>query len=163
MADNAIDLRAEQREFAAGLAAIERMHDSIDEKWLKSTQRRALKPMVNAMKANSKSGRIAKMIGITTAKTKTPPFGAKVGVIKNDPALFPNFSAPALASVIEYGVDEERFRTLRAGAIVTGRQSTGFMPAAPFLRPEWDKNVLPFMDKVQDSIERKVEKEFTSG
>ena len=163
MADNAIDLRADQKEFAAGLAAIEKMHDSIDEKWLKSTQRRALRPMVNAMKANSKSTRIAQMIGITTAKTKTPTNGAKVGVIKNDPSLFPKFTAPALASVIEYGVDEERFRTLRAGSIVTGRQSTGFMPAAPFLRPAWDTNVGAFMKSVQESIERKVEREFTSG
>lgn len=163
MADNAIDLKIDQKEFAAGLAAIEKMHDSIDERWLKSTQRRALKPMVNAMKANSKSGRIAKMIGITTAKTKTPANGAKVGVIKNDASLFPKFTAPALASVIEYGVGEERFRTLKAGSIVTGRQSTGTMPAAPFLRPAWDMNVNSFMESVSDSIERKVEQGFTSG
>ena len=163
MADNAIDLKVDQKEFVAGLAAIERMHDAIDERWIKSTQRRALKPMVNAMKANSKSGRIAQMIGITTAKTKTPPLGAKVGVIKNDASLFPKFTAPALASVLEYGVDEERFRTLRAGAIVTGRQSTGTMPATPFLRPAWDMNVNPFMESVMESIERKIEREFTSG
>lgn len=163
MADNAFDLKMEQKEFTAGLAAVERMHDAIDEKWIKSTQRRALKPMVTAMKAGSKSTRIAKMIAITTAKTKTPPLGAKVGVIKNDPALFPKFSAPGLASVIEYGVDEERFRTLKSGGIITGRQSTGTMPAAPFLRPAWDAGVKPFMDSVSDSIERKVEAGFKNG
>ena len=163
MSGNAIEFEINEKEFNEAISAAQRMHDAIDEKWIKSTKRRALKPMVQAMKAGSKSTRIAKMIAITTAKRKSPRLGARVGVIKNDPSLFPKFSAPALASVLEYGVSEERFRTLRAGSLVTGRQSTGTVPATPFLRPAWDIQVNPFMESVSKSIERKVEREFKNG
>jgi hypothetical protein len=157
--DNLFDLQIEEKEFVAALKSVERMHDAITPQWIKSTQRRNLKPMVAAMKANSKSTRIARMIGVTTAKKRAGELGAKVGVVKNDATLFPKISAPALASIIEYGVAEERFRTLRFGVIVTGRQSTGIMPAAPFLRPAWDAHVRSFMDSTEQAIEKKILKE----
>lgn len=135
------------------------MENSITPKWMKSTLRRRSKPIVQAMRRNASgyvgSSRIAEMVGVTTAKRRAGDWGAKVGVVKNDPDKFQDFTAQALASVIEYGTDE-RFRKLKAGAFITGRQSTGRMPAMPFLRPAWDQNVNAFMNGVEDSIERKV-------
>jgi len=151
-----IDISMEEAEFMANLKSMERLHKSITPRWIKSTQRRHLKPMVNAMKAGSKSTRIAAMIGVTTAKKRAGKYGAKVGVIKNDKSRFPDFSAPALASLIEYGSEGERFRQLKAGILVTGRQSTGTMPAVPWLRPAWDAHSGAFMDKVEDSIQKKI-------
>ncbi|MAO66249.1 MAG: hypothetical protein CL666_14735 [Balneola sp.] len=162
MAANAIEFKMDQREFRESLKEIQRMESSIDPEWMKSTLRRRARPIENSMRRNAegylKSTRIAKMIGITAAKSRTGDWGAKVGVVKNDPVLFPDFSAPALASVLEYGTDE-RYRTLKKGVVVTGRKSTGRAPAMPFLRPAWDENVNQFMNKVQESIERKVLKE----
>jgi hypothetical protein len=157
--DSFLDVQIEEAEFAASLAAVERMHEAVTPRWIKSTQRRNLKPMVAAMKANSKSTRIARMIGVTTARRRAGELGAKVGVVKNDATLFPKISAPALGSIIEYGVSEERFRTLRAGVFVTGRQSTGTMPAAPFLRPAWDAHVRSFMESTEQAIADKIERE----
>lgn len=158
MPDNAFEFKIDEKEFADNLRAMERMHDAIDSRWIKSTKRRKLKPMVEAMRGNSKHSGIAEMISVTTAKKRAGDLGARVGVVKNDENKFPTFSAPALASVLEYGTDE-RFRKLKAGVFVTGRQSTGEMPAAPFLRPAWDAHVGPFMNEVEKSIEKKVMKE----
>lgn len=155
MAANAIEFKMNQREFRESLKEIQRMENSITPKWMKSTLRRRSKPIAEAMKRNSKSTRIAKMVGVTTARRRTGEWGAKVGVVKNDVTLFPKFSAQALASVTEYGTGE-RYRKLKKGVVVTGRQSTGSMPADPFLRPAWDQQVGPFMNGVVDSIDRKV-------
>lgn len=153
-----VSFRMNEQEFQAELSRIQRERKAINEPWMKSTHRRNLTPIANAMKSNSKSTRIAKMIGITTAKSKSPSYGAKVGVIKNDATLFPKFSAPAKASVIEYGTDE-RFRGIRAGSIVVGAISTGEMPSVPFLRPAWDNNVNGYMKRTEDAIVHKIEKE----
>lgn len=162
MADNAFDIKIDEKEFTDNIKAMERMHDAITPKWIKATKRRKLKPMVTAMKSSAQgyigSSRIAKMIGVTTAKKRAGALGAKVGVVKNDTSLFPKFSAPALASVIEYGTGERK-RTLKAGVFVTGQQSTGRMPAMPFLRPQWDSHVKGFMNDMERSIEDKVMKE----
>lgn len=159
MAGNFVDITMNTQEFQENIRAVARMESAITPKWIKSTYRRKLKPMVAAMKSNSKSLRIDKMIGITTAKKRAGAFGAKVGVVKNDTTLFPKFSAEATAAVIEYGVSEERFRTLKTAGFTTGRQSTGTMPATPFLRPAWDSNVGPFMNEVDAAITQKIQKE----
>ena len=152
---NFIDLN--ETEFADALKSFERMSDSIDGRYLKNTQARiARKRMVPDMRRGSKSTRIEKMISVTTAKRRAGPLGIKVGVVKNDPDLFPTFSAPALASVIEYGT-AERYRQLQALGLITGRVSTGSMPAAPFLRPAWDKNVLSLMDDVERLVLKRIE------
>lgn len=162
MKDSFIDIEVDQKEFAEALRTAVRLEEAITPKWIKSTQRRKLKPMVQAMKSNSKSVRIAKMIGITTAKKRSGALGAKVGVLKSDSSLFPTFSAEALASVIEYGTGE-RFRTLKAAGFVTGRQSTGRVQPQPFLRPAWDANVGSFMNEMENAITDKIAKEATRG
>lgn len=137
------------------------MHDSIDAKYLKNRQAYyARKHFVPAMKRNSHSARLSKgnIISVTQAKKFTSRLGVRVGVINNDPDEFPDFSAQALAAVIEYGT-AERYRELKRAGFVTGRQSTGEMPAAPFLRPAWDANVSQFMKDVEGAIIKKVEKE----
>lgn len=154
--DNFLDLQINEKEFIEAVELAERMHNAITPKWIKSTMRRNLRPMVSAMKSASKSTRIAKMIGVTTAVKRAGPMGAKVGITRNNAELFPDIRAQALASIIEYGVSKERFRQLTAGAVVTGRQSTGTMPAAPFLRPSWDAHVGAFMAATEDSIDKKI-------
>lgn len=152
---NFIDLN--ETEFAKALKSFERMSDSIDGRYLKNTQARiARKKMVPDMRQGSKSTRIEKMISVTTAKRRAGPLGIKVGVVKNDPNMFPTFSAQALSSVIEYGT-AERYRELKALGFITGRVSTGEMPAAPFLRPAWDKNVLGLMDDVERLVLKRIE------
>lgn len=162
MADNFIDMRVDEKEFVEAMESMVRMHDSITPKWIKSTYRRKLKPMKNAMQASARSiagsSRIADMISITTAKKRAGDLGAKVGVVRNDPNRFPNFSAQALASVLEYGTGE-RFRKLKAGVFITGRQSTGSVNPHPFLRPAWDAHVGSFMSDMEDAVEKKVMKE----
>ena len=139
------------------MSSIQKMQKSLDEKWVKQTHARNMRPIAQAMKANSKSARISRMIGVTTAKSKTPDYGARVGVIKNDPALFPDFSAPALASVIEYGTDE-RFRGT-GGAIVTGAVPTGRIKPSPFLRPAWDHHAGRMMKNIEEAIIQRVTRE----
>lgn len=141
------------------LRDLEKMHDSIDAKYLKTVQaRKARKHFVPAMQRRSHSARLVDMISVTQAKKYTSRLGVRVGVVKNDKDRFPKFSAQALAAVIEYGT-AERYRQLKTLGIVTGRASTGSMPAAPFLRPAWDANVKQFMDDVKDAIIKKVQKE----
>ena len=158
MRDSFIDISVEEKEFVKALESFEKMHDSITPRWLKNTQRRKAQPMVQDMKANSHSVSLVPMIGVTTAKKRAGDLGIKVGVVKNDSAKFPDFSAPALASVIEYGT-AERYRMLKASGFITGRVSTGVMPAAPFLRPAWDRHVASFMNEVEKSIRKKVMEE----
>lgn len=145
-------------DFAKNLREIVRTQKAITPTFMKSTLRRNSKVITDAMKANSKSDRISKMIGVTTAEKWSGEYGAKIGVIKNDVDLFPTFTAPALASVIEYGTKEERFRKGRFG-IITSKGSTGRVPARPFLRPAWDSTVNTFMRKTEDSIDRKIMRE----
>ncbi len=154
MAGNTIHI--DQKEFNDAIKSLVSMKNSLTPRYLKNTQARvARQTMVPAMKMRSKSTRLSQMIGVTTAKKRSGPLGIKVGVIKNDPALFPTFSAPALASVIEYGT-AERYRNLKALGLITGQQSTGVMPSAPFLRPGWDITVRQFMDQVEGLIENRI-------
>lgn len=155
---DSFDVEMSEREWKAALSEIQRKSKAVNSPWMKSTHRRNLRPIANAMRMNSKSARISKMVGITTAVRRTGDFGAKVGVVKNDPSDFPTFSAPALASVIEYGT-EERFRGRRSGGFVTGAISTGEIQPAPFLRPAWDTNVRGFMDTTEKDILDKIETE----
>lgn len=158
MANNAIDINVDEKEFAEALRSFERMEEAIEPRWLKNTQRRKAKPMVEDMRRSTKSARLPGMIGVTTAKKRSGRLGIKVGVVKNDSSLFPEFSAEAFASVLEYGT-AERYRQLKAVGLVTGRQSTGEMPAAPFLRPSWDRNVKAFMADTEQAILDKIERE----
>lgn len=162
MANNALTFSMDEREFSRMVKQLEKDHDAIDRKFLNSTIRRNAKPIEADMKQNSKSDRLAQMTAITTRQSKrprAPRIGVRVGVINNDLALFPpneKISAQALASIIEYGT-EERFRQLKTIGIVTGRQSTGEMPEAPFLRPAWDKNVGEMLRKSEATILKKIE------
>lgn len=158
---DSFDIKANEAEWQALLQEVQRKKKAINPPWMKTTHRRNLKPIAMAMKSGSKSSRIARMIGITTAKKRAGEYGAKVGVIKNDKSQFPTFSAPALASLIEYGSDGERFRGKRTGVFITGAISTGVMPATPFLRPAWDSNVEAYIKKTSKEILDKIEKEGT--
>lgn len=153
---NAIQVdRSEMRDFKR---EIERLEKSLDRKKINSIQRRNARPILNDMKSGSKSTRIAKMTAITTRQSKrpaAPKVGIRIGVINNDPSLFPAFSAPALASVLEHGT-AERFRTLSSGGFVTGRQSTGSVTAEPWLRRAWDRNEQSFITKTIKSYEKAV-------
>lgn len=154
---DAVNMELDRREFQRTVNSVNRMKKSVNSPWFKGTSAKYMRPIAQAMKANSKSSRIARMIGVTTAKSKTPDYGARVGVIKNDPSQFPDFSAPALASVIEYGTDE-RFRGT-GGAIVTGAVPTGRVKPSPFLRPAWDHHAGRMMKNIEEAIIQKVTRE----
>ena len=151
MAGNSVNITTQLKGFKKELQFLKALGDSIDDKFLKSTQRRHLQPMVEDMKANSKSDDIKEMIGITQAKKKTgnSGFAVKAGVVKNDTNLFPKFSAQALASVIEYGTELRRHES---------GKNVGYIEEGPFLRPAYDKNVAQFMKKVEESAIRKVKR-----
>ncbi len=135
----------------------DKMKDSLDPKFLKSTIRRNSKPIVDDMKlgALALSAGLSQMVGATTALRRTGKYGVRIGVTKNDPALFPTFSAPALASLFEYGT-EERFRTLKKFGFVIGVFSTGRMTRVPFLRPAWVRGVGSMINKTVKAIKKRV-------
>ena len=159
MARNAIDIQI--KGLTDSIKSLKNMEESIDDKFLQGRSRYYLKPMVQSMKSRTKSVRLSQgnIIGVTTAKRKTrgAPLGVRVGVINNDAKKFPDFSAFGLAAVHEYGT-AERYRELRRAGFITGRVSTGSMPAAPFLRPSWDAHVEQFMKNVEQATIRKVER-----
>lgn len=149
-------IEVNKAEFDAAINEFDKMIKAIDESEAKKIQRRyAKKHFVGPMKTDSHSARLMDMISVTTAKRYTPPWGVRVGVVKNDKDKFPKFSAQGLAAVIEYGT-AERYRSLRRAGIITGRVSTGAMPAAPWLRKNWDMNVRAFMNDVQQAIYKQV-------
>lgn len=150
-----------EAEFQSAIKSFDKMIHSMNEKEVRKIQKASAKVyFIEEMKRNSHSVRLERMISVTVAKKNhVPPYGVRIGVVKNDNALFPDFSAQALASVIEYGT-AERYRQLKAAGFVTGRVSTGKMPVAPFLRPAWDANVLAFMQDVERAIQQKVFKAF---
>lgn len=157
MAGNAVHIEADGLE-----DALDSFNDMIqavdDEKWVRSRLRYySTKHMIPAMRSKSLSTRLERMISVTTAKKNAvPPFGVRIGVVRNDPGMFPDFSAQALASVIEHGTSE-RFRELKTAGVITGRGSTGSMPAAPFLRPGWDSTIRSFISDVETTIEKRVQ------
>ncbi len=135
-----------ERELQAAIADLDRKAKRLDEKRVRQIQRRNLRPMRTAMQAGSKSARIGRMVGITAAKKYAPPFGVRIGVVKNKASEFPVINAQGLAAIIEYGTDE-RFRKTTRGGLVTGRISTGKMPAFPWLRRAYDGNVRQFVNR----------------
>ena len=153
-----VKIDVDEQQLRRAVDTIRRMGASLDERWVKNTHSRNLGPTVNAMRTNSKSTRLMRMIGVTTARRRSPERGARVGVIKNDTAMFPKFSSYGTAAVIEYGTDE-RFRGLKTLGVVTGAQSTGRMPAAPFLRPAWDVTRASYIQKTERDITTKVNRE----
>lgn len=153
-------IQVNRQEMAEFKREMKRMEKALDRKKINSIQRRNARPIEQDMANNAPSTRIAKMVAITTRQTKrprAPRVGVRIGVINNDPALFPDFTAPALASVLEYGT-EERFRTLESGGFITGRVSTGRMPDThKWLRKAWDRNVKQFVNKTERSYIKAVE------
>ena len=144
--------------FEDALRSLEQMSESITPRYMKNTQRRKAQPIVQDMRRRSHSRTLMPMIGTTTSKKRAGELGIRIGVVKNDPNDFDDISAPALASIIEYGT-KERFRQLSAAGITTGRASTGSMPSYPFLRPAWDAGVMQFMADVEELITKRVQKE----
>lgn len=142
------------------LREFERLKKSMEREEINKIQRRHARPMLSDMKSNSPSNRIASMTAITTRQRKrprAPRIGIRIGVINNDASLFPDFSAPALASVLEHGT-AERFRKAAVSfGIVIGTQSTGSVTASPWLRPAWDTNKERFIAKTIRSMEKKVQ------
>lgn len=159
MAANAIQV--DERELSEMFRDMKKMEESLNRKEINSIQRRNAKPILEDMRSGSPSVRIAKMTAITTRQTKqpaAPPIGIRIGVINNDTALFPKFSAPATASVLEHGT-EERFRADgKYFGVIIGAASTGRVKPGPWLRPSWDRNVRGFIRKTEQSYIRKVEK-----
>lgn len=150
-----------QAEFQSAIDSFDDAADVFGGRWLKNTQaRKARKHFVPDMRRGSPSDRIREMITVTTAKKYTRgPRSIRVGVVKNDPDMFPDFSAQALASVLEHGT-VERYRQVRRAGFVVGRVSTGKVKPQPFLRPAFDQNKAKFMADMEDAIQKKIEKEF---
>lgn len=140
-------------------AELKRLERSLPRNEVNTIYRRNANPMLRAMKQGSSSDNIAKMTAITTkqsGRSRAPKVGIRIGVINNDVNLFPDFSAPALASVLEHGTDE-RFRNIKSLGIITSQQSTGKVMAKPWLRPAYDANEADFIAKTMKSIIKKVE------
>lgn len=140
-------------------AEMHRMAESLERKKINSIERRNAKPMLTAMKQGSPSPRIADMTAITTRQSKrptAPPIGIRIGVINNDAGKFPDFTAPALASVLEHGTQERFRRAATSFGITIGVASTGSVSPSPWLRPAWDSNVKQFVAKTIKSFERQV-------
>lgn len=153
---NAIQVDAS--EMAAFKKEMQDLQESLDRKKINQIQTRNARPMLADMRMSAPSTRIAAMTAITTRQSKrprAPRIGIRIGVINNDAGLFPTLSAPALASVLEHGTDE-RFRTMKKGGFITGRQSTGSVTAGPWLRRAWDRNVHQFISKTIKSYEAAV-------
>ena len=131
---------------------MERMIKAVDRAKINRIQTRHARPIVRDMKAGARSTRLSQMIGTTTRQGKrprAPKIGIRIGVINNKTSLFPTFTAPALASVEEYGTAERQHRS---------GKSVGAHPAAPFLRPAWDRNIRDFIRNFEQDLIREVEK-----
>ncbi len=158
MSRNAIDITTKISNMPEVKAEFRKLERKLERDKINAIQRRNARPILQDMKSGSPSVRIADMTAITTRQSKrprAPRVGIRVGVINNDASRFPDFAAPALASVLEYGTNE-RFRTLKRAGIITGRQSTGSVDGAPWIRPAWDRNVQTFIAKTIKSYEAAV-------
>ena len=138
----------------------DRMAQAFGRKKINEIQRRNIRPMEDEMERESPSVDVGAMTGVTTRQKKqprAPRIGIRIGVINNDPSLFPKFSAPALASVLEYGT-QERFQKLKRGGFIVGK-STGAMPDKHrWLRLAWDRNVKQFVVKTEQSYRKLIER-----
>lgn len=133
---------------------LKRASESLGSKFLKTTLRRNSAAIVAAMKSGSPSVKLMSVIGATTSQ-RLAGAGVRLGVIKNNPSLFPDFSAQATASVIEYGT-AERYRQLKSGGLITGRVSTGRISPKPFLRPAWVSGKGIMISKTVSAIKKKI-------
>lgn len=159
MPNQAVTFEVDKREMARAIETVRRIGNSLPEKKVKQIHAKNLRPVASAMRQAHKSARVARMIGVTTAKRKSPPYGARVGVIKNDKRLFPKFTSYSTARLIEYGSSGERFRKVKSFGIVTGGVSTGVMPATPMLRPVWDSMQPGYLKNTEDDLDKEVLKE----
>ena len=150
-------IQINERELSAAIKDLRRKATRLDEKRARQIQRKNLRLMRTAMVAGSKSARIGRMIGVTAAKKYAPPYGVRIGVVKNKVSEFPVINAQGLAAIIEYGTDERFRRTTTGGGIVTGRISTGSMPAEPWLRRAYDANVRGFVRDTERDYIKEVE------
>ncbi len=133
------------------------LKNSLSRKEVNIILMRTTKPMATEMAQEAPSNRLGAMVARTTRQGKrprAPRIGVRVGVINNNPGMFSKFTAPALASVNEYGTGE-RFRKIKL-LFLTGKISTGKMPSRPWLIPIWDKHKLPMMRKSVKSMTTKV-------
>jgi hypothetical protein len=108
---------------------------------------KASQPIVRQIRANSKSTRISQMVGTTRAKKWTGGAGIRIGVVKNSKTLFPDLSAQALASIIEYGT-KERYR--RAG--LTKAVALGKVTPTPFIRPAYEGGKGAMINEIEKQI-----------
>ena len=108
---------------------------------LRKIQKKALKQTEQRMILTAPLEKFKPVIAMTTAQRRgVPPGGVRIGVVKNNVIDFPKFSAPAMASVFEYGT-AERFRQLKNMGIITGKASTGHFNAQPWLRKAVDDTI----------------------
>lgn len=143
---------------------IQKMERAVGRKKVNASIMRNLGPMLKDMKQNSPSVAIAKMTAKTTRQTKrptAPPIGARIGVINNDKNFtingrqpFFDFSAPGMASVLEYGTKERWRRSAKSFGISIGVQSTGSITGKPWIRPAYDRNEKQFIAKTLKTFER---------
>lgn len=158
MAKDEFKIELNQDDFDEAMDELQKIHDSLDERYLKNTLKRKSKPILQDMKQKSPSTRLKQVMGISTAKKRTKGrTTVKIGVIKNNPSLFPDFSSWGLASVLEYGTDERYKKTSSLG-FITGRTSTGDMRAHGFLRGAFDRNIEKVLSDFSETIEKRVNK-----
>jgi hypothetical protein len=116
-----------------------------------SILRKATRGMIEDMKRNAPTAdndNVERNIAMTTSKKYTHGSGVRVGVVRNNTVNLPNFSAQALASVLEYG-SIERVRS-------TGG-STGSVASRPWLRPAYDRHAGQVIKEVEAEVERIVQ------
>ena len=147
----------DQKEFNESIKALKDMEESIDSRWIKNTLRRKAKPIKTRMQATAHSSSFVPLTGITTAKKRSGE-GIKVGIIKNDPSEFPTLSAPALASVLEYGTPERFRQVTNSSGIITGRASTGSVTPVPWIRKAYDSEIRGVIKDFEKSTVKRVEK-----
>lgn len=159
MARPEIEIKLNEAEFLDAIEMLKDMEESIDDKYMKSTIRRKVRPIINDMKISSPSSRLLKVLGVTSAKRKTRGGLIRVGVIKNDRGLFPNISSYGLSAILEYGT-EERFRQASRAGFVTGRIPTGSIPKRryAFLRSSWDTNIKGVQEETIKTVIKRIEK-----
>ena len=144
----AVSIELNKGDIKKAIQELRKINRNLSEKAVRRILKKNSNPIVQAMISGSPSARIGRAIGKTTRKRSAPPFGVKIGVVKNSTTEFPDFSAPALASVIEYGTDERFRRTSLASAV-----STGKITAKPWLRPAYDANESTFVRKSVKDLE----------
>jgi hypothetical protein len=159
MPANAVDIRAEGTEEFKKY--IREWGKEFSREEINRVIRPNLNPMLKDMKQNSPSVDIAKMTAMTTRQVKrprAPRIGYRIGVINNDVSKFPDFTAPALASVLAHGTKERFRRAAKSFGISIGTQSTGSVKGKDWLGAAFDRNKDTFEAKTIKDMEAKVPK-----